>query len=179
MNVVGNLSDAGIVPVAGPTSGNGAVVVPKNSSLLMATNLNVQSLNTYTILWDVKSDNYYPYTPLLQNDLTDTKDGSLFLNKNMVGLNAGSLGYHGTLTNGNWYRIVFVVNNNYATVYVNGEKVGASASAVAQHWQLSTGALFFADEDGEEETIQTSEIRFWNEALTAAQVLQLGGIPVE
>ena len=92
----------------------------------------------------------------------------------MVGLNAGGLGYHGTLNNGTWYRILFVVKNNYATVYVDGEKVGASTSAVAQHWQLTTGALFFADEDGEEEAISTAEIRFWDEALTADQAQQLG-----
>ena len=174
VTVVANLADAGIVPVAGPADGNGAVLVPKNSSLLMTSNLQATTLSTYSILWDVKADNFSPYIPLLQNDLTNTKDGSLFTNKNMVGLNAGSLGYHGNLYNGNWYRIIFVVENNFATVYVNGAKVGASASAVPQHWQLSTGALFFADEDGEEEKIETAEIRFWNQALSPEQASQLG-----
>ena len=167
-------ADAGIVTVAGPAEGNGAVLVPKNSSLLMTSNLGVTSMDTYSILWDVKADNFYPFIPLLQNALNDNKDGSLFTSKYMVGLNAGGLGYHGTLNNGTWYRILFVVKNNYATVYVNGEKVGASTSAVAQHWQLTTGALFFADEDGEEEAISTAEIRFWDEALTADQAQQLG-----
>ena len=160
-------------------NGNGAIAIPIGSSLMMTSNLNTQSLSTYTFMWDVKSDNYYPFTPLLQNDLTNTKDGSLFLSKNMVGLNAGSLGYHGSLTNGNWYRIVFVVKNNYATVYVNGMRVGASTSAVSQHWQLTTGALFFADEDGEEQAIQTSEIRFWDKALSDTQVQELGSVETE
>lgn len=176
VSIVSSLTDAGIVAVKGPAEGNGAVHVPKNSSLLMTSNLGVQSMSTYSILWDVRADNYSPYIPLLQNALDDSKDGSLFINKNMVGLNAGGLGYHGSLTNGNWYRILFVVNNNIATVYVDGVKVGASTSAVAKHWQLSTGALFFADEDGEEEAIQTSEIRFWNVALTDEQAKQLGGV---
>lgn len=174
VTVVSNLANAGILPVAGPAEGNGAIIVPKNSSLLMTSNLNVGSLSTYSILWDVKADNYSPYIPLLQNDLTNTKDGSLFINKNMVGLNAGNLGYHGSLTNSCWYRILFVVENNYASVYVNGEKVGTSTSAISQHWQLTTGALYFADEDGEEEAIETAEIRFWNIALTAEQANQLG-----
>lgn len=175
VSVVSSLTDAGIVAVAGPAEGNGAVLVPENSSLLMTSNLGVQSMSTYSILWDVKADNYSSYIPLLQNALDDSKDGSLFINKNTVGLNAGGLGYHGSLTNGNWYRILLVVNNNIATVYVDGVKVGASTSAVEKHWQLSTGALFFADEDGEESAIQTSEIRFWNVALTAEQAKQLGG----
>ena len=171
--------EAFITTVAGPVNGNGAIAIPIGSSLMMTSNLNTQSLSTYTFMWDVKSDNYYPFTPLLQNDLTNTKDGSLFLSKNMVGLNAGSLGYHGSLTNGNWYRIVFVVKNNYATVYVNGMRVGASTSAVSQHWQLTTGALFFADEDGEEQAIQTSEIRFWDKALSDTQVQELGSVETE
>ena len=172
-------ADAGIVAVAGPATGNGAVFVPKNSSLLMTSNLEATTLTTYSILWDVRADNFYPYIPLLQNALDDSKDGSLFTNKNMVGLNAGNLGYHGTLNNGSWYRILFVVENNYATVYLNGEKVGASLSAIPQHWQLTTGALFFADEDGEEEAIETAEIRFWDKALTAAQAQKLGAVPAE
>ena len=174
VKVAGNLADAGIVPVTGPSAGNGAVYVPKNSSLLMTSNLEATTLSTYSILWDVKSDNYSPFTPLLQNALDDSKDGSLFINRNMVGLNAGGLGYHGTLSNGKWHRIVFVVENNYAKVYVDGAKVGASSSAISQHWQLSTGALFFADEDGEEEDIMTAEIRFWDSALKESEVYQLG-----
>lgn len=167
-------ADANITPTAGPANGNGAILVPKNSSLLMISNLQATTLSTYSILWDVKADNFSPYIPLLQNDLTNTKDGSLFTNKNMVGLNAGNLGYHGNLYNSNWYRILFVVENNYANVYVNGVKVGASTSPIPLHWQLTTGALFFADEDGEEEKIETAEIRFWNVALTAEQASQLG-----
>ena len=46
---------------------------------------------------------------------------------------------------------------------------------VVPGWPLvSTGALYFADEDGEEEAIETAEIRFWNIALTAEQANQLG-----
>lgn len=92
----------------------------------------------------------------------------------MVGLNAGGLKYHGNIANGQWRLILFVVENNYATVYVDGEKVGASTSAVAQHWQLSDGALYFADNDGEEKEINVAEIRFWNCALNSSQAQQLG-----
>ena len=73
----------------------------------------------------------------------------------------------------------FVVKSNIATVYVDGEKVGASTEAIPKHWLLTTGALFFADEDGEEETIETAELRFWNEALGDEQIQKLGAIPVQ
>lgn len=169
-----NPSTANITVSTGPAEGNGAVYVPKGSSMMMTSNLGVSEMKTYSILFDVKAADISSYIPLMQNDLTNKKDGSFFLNKNAVGLNAGGLGYHGTLTNGKWHRILFVVENNYATVYLDGTKVGQSTSAVAQHWQLTTGALFFADNDGEEKDIETAEIRFWNVALDAAQAAKLG-----
>lgn len=172
--VTASLADANITAVDGPAAGNKALNVPVGSSLMMGTGLSATSLSTYSIMWDVMAPDAYNFVPLLQNDLTNSKDGSLFINQNMVGLNAGGLKYHGNIANGQWRRILFVVENNYATVYVDGEKVGASTSAVAQHWQLSDGALYFADNDGEEKEINVAEIRFWNCALNSSQAQQLG-----
>lgn len=169
-----SLEEANITVVDGPSAGNTALNVPVGSSLMMDTNLPETTLSTYSIMWDVMASDAYNYVPLLQNDLTNSKDGSLFLNQNKVGLNAGGLKYNGNIPNGQWRRILFVVDNNYATIYVDGEKVGASTSAVAQHWQLSDGALYFADNDGEEKEINVAEIRFWNCALNLSQAQQLG-----
>ena len=44
------------------------------------------------------------------------------------------------------------------------------------HWLLTTGALFFADEDGEEKAIKTSELRFWDVALDEGQVAKVGSV---
>ena len=169
-----SLEDADITAVDGPAAGNAALHVPVGSSLMMRTNLSATSLSTYSIMWDVMAPDVSDFIPLMQNDLTNAKDGSLFLYQNKVGLNAGNLRYNGNIPNGQWRRILFVVDNNYATVYVDGEKVGSSSSAVAQHWQLSDGALFFADNDGEEKEINVAEIRFWNSALNMTQAEQLG-----
>ena len=146
----------------------------------MASNLNVTTMDTYSIMWDIKAADLSTYVPLLQNDLTNTKDGSLFLNQNKVGLNGThSLGYKGYIANNKWSRIVFVVKDGYGATYVDGVKVGQSTMANTQHWQLTTGALFFADNDGEEKAIQTAEIRFWDVALTDAEVQELGAIVTE
>jgi len=166
---------------AGPTAGNGALLVPFGSSLFMNANLDATEIGTYSILWDVKAANISSYIPLLQNSLTNTKDGSLFLNQNKVGL-GGSLGYNGRINNNQWHRIVFVVEApNKASLYVDGTMVSSceNNSAYNQHWKLSTGALFFADNDGEEKDIETAEIRFWNVSLDAAQAKKLGGVPTE
>ena len=172
---------ANIIAVDGPAAGNGAVEVPVGSSLLMAANTGATSIGTYTIMWDVCADDCSTYIPLLQNSLTDGKDGSFYINNFAVG-HGGDVGYNGSIQNGEWNRIVLVVEPYGASVYLNGEflssKYGLTASnqAYYMHWLLSTGALFFADEDGEENVIKASEIRFWDEALSASQVKQLGTI---
>ncbi len=147
----------------------------------MNANLETDEIGTYSILWDVKAADISSYIPLLQNSLTNSKDGSLFLNKNKVGL-GGSLGYNGTINNNQWYRIVFVVEApNRATLYVDGTLISTCEhnNAYNLHWKLTTGALFFADNDGEEKAIATSEIRFWNVPLTNQQAAKLGGVPTE
>ena len=165
----------------GPAEGNGAILVPKGSSLYMNANLGTSEIGTYTILWDVKGADLSTYVPLLQNDLTNKKDGSLFFNQIKIGL-GGSLGYNGQINNNQWYRIVFVVEApNRATLYVDGTQVSTCEkdNAYNLHWKLTTGALFFADNDGEEKAIATSEIRFWNVPLTNQQAAKLGGVPTE
>ena len=67
------------------------------------------------------------------------------------------------------------------TLYVDGSQVSSCEhnNAYNQHWKLTTGALYFADNDGEEKAIATSEIRFWNVALDHQQAAKLGGVPTE
>ena len=173
------IADANISIVAGPAEGNGALALPIGSSLMMTSNLGVTSMSTYSVMWDIRATDLSGYSPLLQNGLTNGKDGSLFIKNAQVGLNNAGLGYNGSLTAGKWHRVMFVVKDNYGAVYIDGAKVGRSTSASSQHWQLSTGALFFADNDGEEKAIETAEIRFWNEALSDVQVQSLGGVPTE
>ena len=177
-----DLATANITSVEGPDASNGAVNVPVGSSLLMAANNGATSMGTYSIMYDVCVEDGSTYVPLLQNSLTDSKDGSLFINQNKVGL-GGGIGYHGSIENNKWYRIVFTVSPSEASIYVNGEQLTTynqnfenTNGAYLKHWVLTTGALFFADEDGEEKAIKTSELRFWDVALNAEQVATLGSI---
>ena len=179
---VTDLATAGITSVEGPFADNGAVNVPVGSSLLMAANINATNIGTYSIMYDVCVEDGSTFVPLLQNSLTDGKDGSLFINKNQVGL-GGGIGYHGNIENNKWYRIVFTVSPSEASIYVNGERLTTYNQnfnnvngSYLKHWVLTTGALFFADEDGEEKAIKTSELRFWDVALNAEQVATLGSI---
>lgn len=173
-----DLATAGITTVDGPYEGNGAVNIPVGSSLLMSANTNATNIGTYTIMYDVCVEDGSTFVPLLQNSLTDGKDGSLFINKNQVGL-GGGLGYHGSIENNKWYRIVFAVQPNGASLYVDGVQLASNLNLpnpYNKHWLLTTGALFFADEDGEENAIKTSEVRFWDTVLSADQIADLGSV---
>lgn len=173
------LTEARITTVSGPTDSNGALAIPVGSSLMMSSNMGVTTMKTYSVMWDIRATDFTGYSPLLQNSLTNAKDGSLFIKNAQVGLNGNhGMGYNGSLTSGKWHRVLFVVENNSGTVYIDGKKVG-QGSACEEHWKLSTGALFFADNDGEEKSIETAEIRFWNVALTATQAEQLGKVKTE
>ena len=173
---VEDLADAAIEAVAGPSESNGAVTVPVGSNLWMNTNINTNQLSTYTWLMDIHVESVSGYNCLFQNDLTNTKDGSLFIYNGTIGKNAGDLGYHGIITSTGWHRIVFAVRDNKAKLYINGTLVSQSSSASELNWKLSTGALFFADENGEELKVNVAEMRFWDKMLTAGQVTKLGTI---
>ncbi|MBO7119369.1 MAG: hypothetical protein J6W03_03510 [Bacteroidaceae bacterium] len=173
---------ASITSVTGPFEGNGAVNVPVGSSLLMAANNGAESIGTYSVMFDVCVEDGSTYVPLMQNALSNNKDGSLFINQNHVGL-GGGIGYHGSIENGKWYRIVFVVSPTEASLYVEGallttynQNFDNPRGSYLLHWLLTTGALFFADNDGEEKAIKTSELRFWDVALDKYQVAEIGSI---
>ena len=173
-------ASANITAIDGPADGNGAISIPVKSALMMTTNTEDSELSTYSILFDISADDLTGYSPLLQNDLTNKKDGSLFIKNGQIGLAGGhGLNYTGTMTAGKWHRVVFVVENCYATLYLDGVKISQSTGDCTEHWKLGTGALFFADNDGEEKPIRTAGIRFWNKALTSQQVSRIGIIPTK
>ncbi len=165
-----------INPVDGPSMSNRAATVPAGSSLLMSTNINTNKLDTYTWSMDIHLAQTSGYTSLFQNDLTNTKDGSLFVYNGTIGKNVADLGYHGMITSAGWHRIVFAVRDNMAKLYIDGTLVSQSASASELNWQLSTGALFFADQDGEEHTVEIADLRFWDKMLTTTQIAELGKV---
>ena len=175
-----SLEDAGIEII------EGGLNIPAGSSLLMNTNNGAESFNAYTVMFDICSDDMTGYTPFWQNSMTNDKDGSLFIKNGQFGL-GGSLGYNGSFIEGQWYRVVFVVESTgegtgRGTLYVDGKFLSTSeqTAAYTAHWMLpGPGAVFFADENGEEKAIKTTGLRFWDVPLTAEQVSLLGTVEGE
>lgn len=160
----------------------GGLYVPKGSSLLMNTNNGATGFDKYTVMFDIKKDDMSGYTPLWQNSMADDKDGSLFIKNGQMGL-GGSLGYNGNFSAGQWYRVVLVIDTpNKAALYVDGQLLSSCehTDSYNKHWLLNgPGAVFFADEDGEEHDIKVRGLRFWDVPFTEDQVARLGTIEGE
>ncbi len=191
--MITDLATAGITTVTGPDASNGAVNIPISSSLKMTANNGTSSIGTYSVMFDICPDDVSGYNSLWQNDINNNKDASLFIHTGRIGL-AGTLDYKGQINAGQWYRVVFVVESTdgvygRGTLYVDGnfistfEQIASTPSgtqAYTDHWKLySPGALFFADESNggsEEKNTKVSELRFWDVALSAAQVAELATV---
>ena len=161
---------------------DGGLYLPKGSSLVMDVNNGATGFDKYTVMFDISSDDLTGYTPLWQNSMQNAKDGSLFIKNGQVGL-GGSLGYNGNLTTGQWYRVVLVIDTpNKAALYIDGELISSCehTDSYNKHWLLQEpGAVFFADEDGEEKAIKVTGLSFWDVPLTMNQVATLGTVSGE
>ena len=176
---VEDITSAGIIPIQGPTTTNGAITVPIDTYLQFVHNLETDQ-TTFTFLMDIRPKQLGIYNALFQSQVQNNKDASLFINKNnQLGINTAGLGYGGTIEENKWHRIVFAVDNCSISTYLDGKKIGSSSSANSDKWILHDVAYFFADEDGEEGVIDIAELRYWDVALAGFHVQDLGGVESE
>ena len=173
-----------LTATSGVTVADGVATVPAGDNLSVAHG--ITDRGTYSFMMDVKivNENSGGFTSLFMSG-NDREDGGLFFNYNKnngtrtIGINLGNMKYGGSYELDTWYRVVFSCDNYLPTVYVNGEKVVAATQVINPtrlHWTLSDVIYFFADNDGEENDVQASEIRLWDVALTADEVAMLQGV---
>ena len=171
----------------GVTVADGVATVPAGDNLKVTHGFT--DPGNYSFMMDVKvlNENKGAYTSLFMTG-NDREDGGLFFYYNKkngsrtIGINLGGMKYGGSYELNTWYRVVFSCENYIPTVYVDGVKVVAATQAVNPtrlHWTLSDVIYFFADNDGEENDVQASEIRLWDVALTADEVAMLGAAGAE
>lgn len=180
-----DLELVGSAPVAaGPSFGNGAVQMAVGSYFKathgIAKNGGGNYVNQYTFIYDV----YMPtasWKALFQTSKTNSNDAECFI-KPTGELGIGATGYTATqLAISQWYRIAVAVSLGTSfKYYVNGTMVKTGTSqAIDGGFALELDkVLLFADNDGDDGTIIVSEINMWNKALSDADILALGGVPV-
>ncbi len=136
-------------------------------------------VNSYTVVMDVRFHQLGQWYALFQTDSTNVSDGDWFISS------SGKLGIHAVgyttkkLVPEQWYRLAAsVANGNRFDYYINGKKVlTGTPQNVDERFALSSVILFFADENGEDNSIDVSDIKIFSRDLADDEIASLGGYP--
>jgi hypothetical protein len=168
-------------PATGSAQGNGAVRIGVGSYYKLthgiAPNGGGTKVNEYSIQFDFKLTELGAWRCFFQTTVNNSGDGDFFINPS-GNIGVAAVGYSGLTVNPNeWYRmLISVKNGSFFAVYLDGKLLTQGAiQAVDGRFSLESQLLIFADEDGEDGTIECAELAIWDKPLTAAEALQLGG----
>jgi hypothetical protein len=172
--------------VPGPENGNLATQVPLGSYLTMAhgiaPNGGGDSVNEYTVQIDFSVPEIGKWHAFIQTNPSNSGGGSLgdadlFTNtSNKIG--TSTTGYSdNAISMDSWYRMVISVKNGeFFRVYLNGDLwLEKTLLPIDGRWALVNELLLFADDDGDDAAINCAELAIWDVALSASEVIQLGG----
>ena len=171
--------------VSGIVGGDGAAQIGDNSYYTVTHGIGPNGggsfVNQYTMLMDIQ----YPaassgqWLSLYQTNTGNANDGDLFIRNSDQAIGLAALGGYSanTTESDTWYRVVLTVNNGVdRSVYVNGTQwLDGNAGSVDDRHSLDPFFLLFADENGDEDPVQISNLAIWDESLDRATVAGLGG----
>jgi hypothetical protein len=166
--------------VGGPAAENKAMQIAPGSFLNMTHGIapgGGSLVNEYSLQFDFSIPEAGIWHAFFQTDPTNAEDAELFSNtNNSIGVSA--TGYSAKAISANtWYRmVVSVKNGEFFKIYIDGVlwKDG-DIQAIDSRFALASSLILFGDNDGEDGTINCSELGIWDIALDADQALELGG----
>jgi hypothetical protein len=183
---VGNsltLVGTGVHKANGPDASNGAVTVDKKTYFEVDHGIAVKSgasyVNDYSLVIDFKIPAVGTWYNFYQTDPTNTSDGDCFINT------SGHIGTYITgysslaVSSDKWYRLVISASlNNSYNYYLDGSFIHATDNKQTAdgRFSLDKKFLLFADDDGDDGTLDIAEVSLYDGALTDAQVAALGGV---
>lgn len=159
-----------------------AAVFPRGNLLRaihrLAPNGGGVAVNQYSVIMDVLFESRTPgFTALLQTTSANSDDAEWFINA-QGGL--GILGtYGGTLSDGQWHRLILSVDTAAGTYrsYLDGVRVQElkSGLAVDGRFALQATALLFADNNQETSGGMINSLQIRSEPVTDPEAAELGG----
>ncbi|WP_321436427.1 fibronectin type III domain-containing protein [uncultured Bacteroides sp.] len=173
---------AGIQKADGPDASNGAVTVKRGTYFVVDHGIPAKSgatnVNEYSLVVDFKIPTVGVWYNFFQTDPTNTSDGDCFINT------SGNIGTYTTgyssfaVSSNKWYRLVVSVNLDHSyKYYLDGNliQVGNVQYSSDGRFSLAKKMLLFADDNGEDGTLDVAEVSLYDGALNDAQVADLGG----
>ncbi len=183
-----NLSLVGShVPITGPSLSNGAASIGIGSYYKcnhgMAANGGGSKVNEYTVVIDFKIPQDNLWHSLMQTNYQNTDDGDIWIaTDRSIGVFATGYSFN-TINPNTWYRLVIAVDlGSTFKYYINGSLFyEGSNQMVDGRFSLYPSdplkpLLFFADYNGQDNTVMVSMISIYSSCLTASQVSALGGV---
>jgi len=144
----------------------------------LAPNGGGSKVNDFTMVMDIKIPRQDRWYTLIQTNPFNTDDGEWFIDT------AGKMGVHATgyteplITAGRWYRLAIAVTNGHRyDYYIDGQPVlRGKPGEIDGRFSLGPTFLLFADENGEDNPLDVTEIMLFSRALSDAEIAALGGI---
>ena len=173
------------VVVDGPSESNGAVRVYKGSNLIVEHGIDANGggskVNEYTIVMDISlpaapaSNRWYC---MYQTNSSNSDDGDWFINGD-ARMGVGAVGYTNYLYNrtNEWYRIAVSVKNGIQYNYYSDgiKRLQGTPGAIDGRFSFSSKFLLFADQNGEDNSIDVADVKLYSRALSDEEIEALGG----
>ena len=136
-------------------------------------------VNQYTIIMDIKIPQSSKWYALYQTNSSNSNDADWFINSDGH-MGVGDVGYSSNVIIKNqWYRVAISVSNgNRYDYYIDGQKVlSGTPGSIDGRFALGSKVLFFADQNGEDNTIDVADIKIYSRDLSDNEIASLGGYP--
>lgn len=169
--------------VPGPSATNGAVRIGPGSYYACSHGLRpvppATKVNEYSLLFDFRLPSLGPWYCFFQTDPGNGNDGDCFARAGNGTLGVAQTGYSARpATAAAWHRMVVSVDNTAGLyrIYLDGSLVlDGSPQALDGRFSLSPTLLLFADEDGEDATLDVARVAVYRTSLSEAEAAELGG----
>ncbi len=184
-------SGGDLVEITGAYANDGAVTVPLGSyfdcdHLITGGaggggNGGGTYINQYTLVFDFKVTTIGSWHTFFQTNSANSNDGEAFINPS-GGIGVGDTGYspNGTVTEEEWYRLAISVDlGNTYKYYLNGELIqdGGVQTFDGRFAVEDFEIKLFADNNGDDATIDVTSVAVFNRPLTDDEAKVLGGVP--
>ncbi|GAA5121733.1 PEP-CTERM sorting domain-containing protein [Luteolibacter yonseiensis] len=175
----------------GATSLNGVVTTVVGPANYLIANHGILAngggslVNEWTIVFDILSPvaSRSSWRTLFQTSTANSNDGDYFIRDNNNTMGTSALGYSSAqLDEAVWNRVVITFNLGTANAedeiktYVNGTLFRTSIDQPLEgRYSLDPSILLFADNDGENASLNVGTVAMFDGALSASEVSALGG----
>ena len=164
-------------------SGVITTVVGSANSLALAHGISPNGGGNYVNEYSIVVDMFSPassrnaWRTIYQTNSSNSNDGDLFIRNTTNTIGTGDLSYSsGTFAEDKWVRMTITVDNgSFYRAYIDGVLLKEyTVQPVDGRYSLDPTVLFFADNDGDNGTLQIGSLALYNGALTSTEVAALG-----